>query len=1165
MRGTGGVVVVRTVSRESARALAAHVARRLRTGGFAAVVVRPLEGAPLFREAATRLGLGPLDCDPARAAEVVANATHNRRAAIVAPLPGAGTWDRTVAAEMALRPQPPLVIFFADAVDAAADVRGERFDVSSTLDGLERGRWWAALAEDAHRDMECSDTAALEAWWAKARRVDGFEDAEAVQLSKHGARLLGALGLLGRTWHVAHLAALGASDGELDELLRAGAVAVEHGFVSVEPAWDERATAEAARLDASVAGTVAAALVARNGDEPWAQARAAELLLTAGAPDAADRAHAGALSRAEDALVRRQIVSRWMHHVEALPREQQLTLRMRAAERALALGEADEAQRWAQSAVTLSPDEVEVTLLFGRAAVAMGDLVSAKVALERGRSRALTRDTAAVIAVELAEIAYLNSDFVTAAREANGAISTTQDVATRLKGRNVLGKILLSECKWEEAERHFAEDAWVASTHGDPTAELRARLNRGIALLSKGQMDEARAIFETVLVEGERIGDQRACAYALDNLAVVATWRHDYGGALALSERTLKLRQRLGDRLKTARILANLADLRRRLGLLEHAEHAIAFGRRMLGPGIPSEWAAHFNCVAARIALERGNTSEAQRAISKALADGESSNGHYLGEAARIAARIALEDGDLARANEMLARARSLASTDEGRAEVALLSALYARASGVRDVQAGHEALVLARALGEEELMREAHVLLAELYRAAADVETARGHVDQAMTIRDAVAEGLTHEVRAAFLARADVAALTRLQAALAEPVPAPDEDMPRSQRVASVAHVAHRELVGDDPAIRALLAAVRKVARSNSTVLIRGESGTGKELVADAIHRASDRANGPLVTVNCAALVETLLLSELFGHEKGAFTGAFARRRGRFELAEGGTLFLDEIGDISPRTQVALLRVLQERTFERVGGTTPIRANVRVICATHRDLRAMVERGEFREDLYYRLRGITLEVPALRQRMGDLPRISEHLLGRIAFERGEAPKTLTPDAVDLLTRHRWPGNVRELENALRAAALFADGDAITAAHLVENVEDLRTLAQSIGGGPRSTRTSFLPPPALPSLPPDSLAAGGDDDDDGEAPLPTGEAGATAAAYAQVRQGAVSLSDMKRQIERDCIARALAETKGNITRAAALLGMKRPRLSQLVKQYGLAAVSSEGT
>jgi sigma-54 specific flagellar transcriptional regulator A len=320
---------------------------------------------------------------------------------------------------------------------------------------------------------------------------------------------------------------------------------------------------------------------------------------------------------------------------------------------------------------------------------------------------------------------------------------------------------------------------------------------------------------------------------------------------------------------------------------------------------------------------------------------------------------------------------------------------------------------------------------------------------------------------------------------------------------------------------------------------------------------------------VNCAALVETLLLSELFGHEKGAFTGAFARRRGRFELAEGGTLFLDEIGDISPRTQVALLRVLQERTFERVGGTTPLRANVRIICATHRDLKAMVERGEFREDLYYRLRGITLEVPPLRARMGDIPRLGEHLLARIAAERGEPPKTLSQCSVDLLMRHRWAGNVRELENALRAASLFAEGAVITAQDLVENVEDLRQVASAAAQSrPAQGMAGLLPPLPPPALLSARRMAGEPESaDEGELPdgaaLPAGEAGATAIAYAQVRQGAVSLSDMKRQIERDCIARALAETKGNITRAAALLGMKRPRLSQLVKQYGLAAVSSE--
>jgi sigma-54 specific flagellar transcriptional regulator A len=398
----------------------------------------------------------------------------------------------------------------------------------------------------------------------------------------------------------------------------------------------------------------------------------------------------------------------------------------------------------------------------------------------------------------------------------------------------------------------------------------------------------------------------------------------------------------------------------------------------------------------------------------------------------------------------------------------------------------------------------------------------------------------------------------------------------------ASGARSAIRELVGDVPSMRSLATAIRKVARSRSTVLIYGESGTGKELVAEALHRASERAEGPLVTVNCAALVETLLLSELFGHEKGAFTGAASRRRGRFELAAGGTLFLDEIGDISARTQVSLLRVLQECTFERVGGTTPIRSDARVVCATNRDLRAMVDRGEFREDLYYRLRGITLEVPSLRSRLADVPKLTDHLLLRIAAERNEKPKRLSSDALELLGRHSWPGNVRELENALRVASLFAEGATITASDLEANVDDLRAPPVQMAiatpvAGPVSSRMpsvspppSFSPPMSLGAIASTALTSGtpgssgelpADDDDDPHS-LPASEADATAIAYAHVRGGSVSLADIKRQIERDCIVRALAETRGNITRAAALLGMKRPRLSQLVKQYGLLSLSS---
>jgi transcriptional regulator with GAF, ATPase, and Fis domain/tetratricopeptide (TPR) repeat protein len=1158
----GGVMVVRAPSRDAANAVGAHVARRARAAGLHVIEARAWRGTPLWREVASRLGIGVLASDPCEAAEAVARAATQRRALVVAELSGAGSWDRAVACATSALAAPPPVVLLAAGAEGADDLQADVYDVGAALDASERLRWWAALADAAQTDVAVDALASLDAWWENARRAPLARAASDAPLDGDAATVAMMLALVGRAWPAADAALLGVGDGALQAVVRAGVARCTGGWIAIESAWERVAEGLAAEAGSERIDAAARALAARFEPDAWALARAAELLVRTGSWQTADEAHTRALALADGSLARRELVGRWMNAVGTLPREAQLPLRMRATERALSIGEAEEAFNWAQSAVTLAPQDPEVSRLFGRAAVILGDLVAAKVALERSAQHATDDAARAVVAAELAEIAYLAGDLTTAASEARRAMALDDQPTTRLKARNTLGKLHLASSSWDEADVHFAEDAWTASAAGLHIEELRARLNRGIALLSKGQVDEARAIFEAVLAEGERTNDARACAFALDNLSVVATLRHQYAQALTLAERTLKLRQRIGDRVATARLLGNLAELRRRLGLLDHAEHAVAFGRRTLGPGMPPARSAQFSLRAARNALTRGNTVEARREVTRALTESEAAGMRdFVCEAYCLATRVALEDGDLARAGETLERARVLATTDELRAEAAIIAARHARAYGDDGDALAVEALAASRASGKEDLVIESHTLLAEIHRAAGRVETARAHVESAVALRDQVATTLPGDVRAAFLTRPDLAALAKLHALLVEPSSL--NDLPPSsqsmQRPSVRVSAAPRELVGDDPAIRGLLAAVRKVARANSTVLVRGESGTGKELVAEAIHRASDRASGPLVTVNCAALVETLLLSELFGHEKGAFTGAIARRRGRFEMAEGGTLFLDEIGDISARTQVALLRVLQERTFERVGGTTPIRANVRVICATHRDLKAMVERGEFREDLYYRLRGITLEVPALRQRMGDLPRISDHLLARIASERGEAKKSLSADALELLVRHRWPGNVRELENALRAASLFAEGEVITAATLSENVDDLRAAAQA-----GRTRPS-LPPPAAHEEAPSDATLSDDEGDPAESPLPAAEASATAVAYSQVRGGATSLPDIKRQIERDCIARALAETRGNITRAAALLGMKRPRLSQLVKQYGLAAVSSEGS
>jgi two-component system, NtrC family, response regulator HydG len=240
-------------------------------------------------------------------------------------------------------------------------------------------------------------------------------------------------------------------------------------------------------------------------------------------------------------------------------------------------------------------------------------------------------------------------------------------------------------------------------------------------------------------------------------------------------------------------------------------------------------------------------------------------------------------------------------------------------------------------------------------------------------------------------------------------------------------------ELVGGSEPMRKVFAVVERVAPTDTSVAIYGESGTGKELVARAIHERSRRQAGPFIKVNCGALAETLLESELFGHEKGAFTGAIKRKLGRFELADGGTLFLDEIGDISPAMQTKLLRVLQEREFERVGGEASIKVDVRVVSATNKDLAKEVAEGRFREDLYYRLQVVPITISPLRERKGDIPLLVEHFIRRLGPKTNPRVRGIDDAALSRLIAYRWPGNVRELENVIEQSLVFSDGERLAA------------------------------------------------------------------------------------------------------------------------------------
>jgi two-component system response regulator AtoC len=269
-----------------------------------------------------------------------------------------------------------------------------------------------------------------------------------------------------------------------------------------------------------------------------------------------------------------------------------------------------------------------------------------------------------------------------------------------------------------------------------------------------------------------------------------------------------------------------------------------------------------------------------------------------------------------------------------------------------------------------------------------------------------------------------------------------------KQEILASKAPTAHPDpterIVGSSPEIIDIFKTIGRVARTQATVLVTGETGTGKELMTEAIHNASDRRSGPLVKVNCAALPETLLESELFGHEKGSFTGALAQHKGRFEAANKGTIFLDEVGEMSLATQKKLLRVLQEREFERVGGNVPVKVDVRVIAATNRNLRDEVLDGRFREDLFYRLNVIEVHMPSLRDRKEDIPALVSHFLDKHRYSGVAMPARISEEAVALLMEHEWPGNVRELENIIQRAVVLSRGDLITPEHIVFQSEMTR-------------------------------------------------------------------------------------------------------------------------
>jgi len=348
--------------------------------------------------------------------------------------------------------------------------------------------------------------------------------------------------------------------------------------------------------------------------------------------------------------------------------------------------------------------------------------------------------------------------------------------------------------------------------------------------------------------------------------------------------------------------------------------------------------------------------------------------------------------------------------------------------------------------------------------------------------------------------------------------------DLERQNLHAVPADPGRPPLVGESASMRAVHEMVARVADSPSTVLITGESGTGKELIAKSLHRNSSRHDKPLIKVNCAAIPKDLVESELFGYERGAFTGAVGSKPGRFELADTGTLFLDEIGEVPVEMQVKLLRALQESEFERVGGIKTLRVDVRLVAATNRDLKQLISEGKFREDLYYRLAVVPIALPPLRERREDIPLLVEHFIEKYDQRLGKHVEGIEPEALGVLMDYAWPGNIRELENLMERSVLFADGPQIQASALPDSLRER---------GPQ---------------PPIPIAAVG--------PLGAIAAPSGASMKEIVRQAQADL-------ERELIARALDETGGNVTRAAKRLQISRKSLQVKMKDLGLRGTGDE--
>lgn len=839
--------------------------------------------------------------------------------------------------------------------------------------------------------------------------------------------------------------------------------------------------------------------------------------------------------------------------------DQSIDIIERIADLCYRTGQYEQALRHARTVLEVRPKHPTARLAVARLMVLTGDFDQAVELLDVQscvESTADGPDLMAEYAVVRAEMLYRRAEYDKALKVCETGLY--DDSTTCVSLQNVVGKIELAKGHLDRAQAAFERNLELSRRIHNPRLEARSLINLGIVLMEEHELHRASHCLETALSLAERIHDLRESALALENLGVLAHLKGDLGCALDYYHATLAAMKPLGNVHFQARAAYNLAELYLLLRDVDRARSIVEYANQLGSALLPPEVRGCGLLCDSRLALAMGQTEKAQTLLNEARERFEAvGNEARLSEIDLEFARLALRRSDVLQAQALLDQVwASGGSNQRNRAEAALVEAEIESARFGDSVRPLLLAAECFQAIGDTEGLWKVQFELAVSLGRCGDAQGQKQYLEQAIKLEKEVLETVPEELRRNFM---DSPERKRLREFLAEmsaetvthssslplratlpPPPRRCSSTPSPSNLSKIQEdfrVRFPQLIWRSEAMTLLLAKAERAARSDSQVLILGESGTGKELIAAVIHRLSQRHSRPIVTVNCAALVETLLLDELFGHEKGAFTGALQRRKGRFEMADRGSLFLDEIGDISQKTQVSLLRVLQEQTFERVGGTSPVHVDVRLICATNRDLNALVAEGSFREDLYYRLKGIPLDIPPLRERPEDIVVLAEHFLELAARSVGQSQKHLTKDALELLISHTWPGNVRELENMMQNVTLMIDGPEITAELISEHSElgtkHRGTISSHSTTNPMLSTFREVESPCAPY------------ERFGESTFDT------------VLDGDLSLRQWQKKMERDYIEKALGRTDWNITQAAKLLGMKRPRLSQLVKEHEL--------